>query len=222
LLEEIVNLDPTEEYSTLLVDPVLTELSVLKGKYKLVFSNDLQIPQDLNEYFVTQVPKETEYEIKFELNQLLTTLKPVYKVEVDFPRSALYQQCYIMSVLIKQLREESPSDYEVIIQEGGNWLIFGKTRYTISFEKEKVHDLTFNLIPINVGEIALPILNILVKKPKEAPASGQKQKLLINLESDGPEIASEKFEFKYVNSRTVQVFNNSTVNGELFSFVDDI
>jgi len=165
------------------------------------------------------------FTLEYDYQGYLQQAEPQYKLQLDFPKAVLYQQSYVLKVNIEGLPAANAKDCIVSIQDPlNNWLIFGITKYKVTPEKET--EIKFNLIPINVGEIALPKVNVYpnVGKPQKVneKPNVRRPMLMINLQEVGQEaepLSEEQLEIRFVNSQLVQVFSNSTVGGELFSLI---
>jgi len=224
LIESGTQIEPNEEFSILIDDPKAKQ-GVLQGVLSLDNSSLISFTESLPENIQDKVKINTDYSLEYDYQGYLQQAEPQYKLELDFPKAALYQQSYVLKVNIQGLHAAKSKDCIVSIQDPlNNWLIFGITKYRVTPGQET--EIKFNLIPINVGEIALPKVNVYpnVGKPQKGSEKPNVRRpmLMINLQEVGQEVeplSEEQLEIRFVNSQLVQVFSNSTVGGELFSLI---
>mmetsp|Transcript_9329 Transcript_9329/g.8146 ORF Transcript_9329/g.8146 Transcript_9329/m.8146 type:complete len:120 (-) Transcript_9329:246-605(-) len=113
----------------------------------------------------------------------------------------------------------------------GDWLIFGKTKQTVVLENENPQKLSFNLIPLNVGELPLPKLTINPKRirmgsPTKVSGPSKKARLSISVgessasNDEDDAVKNYKTKVVYKNSQNIQIFNNQSIKGESFCFIE--
>jgi len=179
---------------------------------------------DLPEFVRAKIQASPDYLTEYEYKTYLDEADPHYKIEIDFPKAALYQQSYVMTVNVSLLPGAQTKECNIAVEDKlNNWLCFGKTKYYVALETDKAVQIHFNLIPINVGDIPLPKISVSQKKvEKKKEKVGKRPMLMINLHevnNESEALPEEKLEIRFNNSQMIQVFNNSTVNSEGFSMI---
>ena len=179
---------------------------------------------DLPGFVSNAVKISSEFIINYNYGAYIEQTETQYRLEIDFQKAVLYHQSYIMTVIVSLLPGAERNDCEIIVNDHlNNWLFFGRVKYHLKLEEDKPTEVSFNLIPIKVGEIPLPKITVQRKKVQEKALNlGKKPTLAINLQEIEYEpecLSDEKLEVKFINSQMVQVFNNSIVSSERFSLM---
>ena len=229
LIDPETQIEPSEEFSAIIDNPKEKEASSLIAKVSVLDQDQSFFKksfEDFPEFVKGKINLRLDYSAEYDYKYYLTQADPHYKLEIDFPKAALYQQSYVMSINITLLPGAQTKDCNIAVEDKlNNWLCFGKTRYYVALDTEKSVQIQFNVIPISVGEIPLPKVSVYQKKvEKKKEKVGKKPMLMINLHEvdTGNEVSAlseEKLEIRFTNSQMIQVFNNSTVNSEGFSLI---
>lgn len=227
LIEPQTRIEPREEFSAILDQPKEKSGKILNGKI-VVNHHDINSLMEgytsLPNFIKDKVHISSEYTLDYDYRSYLDKIEPYYKVEIDFPKTVLYHQSYVMVVKIHLLEGAQAKECEVSINDDfNNWIFFGMVKSHVSLTSEQPHELHFNLIPISVGDVALPKIVLYPKKAQEKSGQSKKKPNLainlqeINIESEA--LPSEKLDIRFTNSQFIQVFNNSTVCSENFSLI---